>query len=87
VPEEGGSVGGVGVVAVGVMDGHSIRSRYLLLHLRNAQASNLERIATDEERDAQEDLKGADGKEVLLTKSGEGQSCPHPVVPECQRSN
>jgi len=69
------------------MDGHSIESRHLLLRLRNAQASNMERIATDEERDAQEDLKGADGKEVLLAKSGEGQSCPHPVVPECQRSN
>jgi len=55
--------------------------------LRNAQASNLERIATDEGRDAQEQLKGADEKEAFLAKSGEGQSCPHPVVPECQRSN
>ena len=40
------------IIALGLTDGYSIRSRYLLLRLRNAQASNMERIATDEERDA-----------------------------------
>jgi len=47
----------------------------------------MKRIATTEGTNAQEHLKGADEKVAFLAKSGEGQSRPHPVVPECQRSN
>lgn len=47
----------------------------------------MERIATNEESDAQEQLEGSDEWGTSLAKTGDGQSCPHPVVPECQRSN
>jgi hypothetical protein len=40
------------IIALGLTDGYSIRSRYLLLRLRITQTGDMERITTDEEKDA-----------------------------------